>query len=60
MSMNYDSRSINSTTSIVAALALFGVAVITVVSIPQQQAEAAGCVANSQAFNASKGRCFSH
>jgi len=65
MSMNYDSRSRNSTTSIaiiaiVAALALFGVAVITVVSIPQQQAEAAGCVANSQAFNASKGRCFSH
>ncbi|MFL6371519.1 MAG: hypothetical protein ACJ70P_00115 [Nitrososphaera sp.] len=46
--------------AIVAALALFGVVAITIVSIPLQQAEA-GCErgrAVSQAFNASQGRCF--
>jgi len=45
--------------AIVSALALFGVVVITVaVTIPSlQEAEAAGC-RTSQAFNASKGRCF--
>ena len=45
--------------AIVAALAMFGVVVITVaVTIPSlQQAEAVGCKTN-QAFNASKGRCF--
>ena len=43
---------------IVAARALLGVVAITVLSIPQQQeAEARGCK-SSQAFNASKGRCF--
>jgi hypothetical protein len=47
--------------AIVAALGLLGVVVVTVtVIIPlQQQAEAAGC-RTSQAFNASKGRCFGH
>jgi hypothetical protein len=46
--------------AIVAALALFGVVVITVaVTIPlQQQAEAAGCPLGSPGFNASKSRCF--
>ena len=43
--------------AIVAAQALFGVVAITVITIPQQQAEAAGC-RNSIAVNASKGRCF--
>jgi len=44
--------------AIVAALALLGVVVITVAAIPlQQEAEAKGC-RTSQAFNASKGRCF--
>jgi hypothetical protein len=46
--------------AIVAALALFGVVAVTVVSINLQQAEA-GCErggAPSTAFNASKGRCF--
>jgi hypothetical protein len=46
--------------AIVAALALFGVVVLTVaVTIPmQQQAEAAGCRLDTPAPNASKGRCF--
>ncbi len=44
--------------AIVAALALLGIVAITVVTIPQQQeADARGCK-TSQAFNASKGRCF--
>jgi hypothetical protein len=46
--------------AIVAALALFGVVAITLVTLPLQQAEA-GCErggAPSTAFNASKGRCF--
>ena len=45
--------------AIVAALALFGVVAVTIVtiSLQQQQAEAVGCK-NSKAFNASKGRCF--
>jgi hypothetical protein len=50
---------------IVAALALFGVVAITLVTIPlQQQAEARpstavrGCDAGGVAFNASQGRCF--
>jgi hypothetical protein len=47
--------------AIVAALALFGVVMVTVaVTLPLQQAEA-GCErggAPSTAFNASKGRCF--
>jgi hypothetical protein len=46
--------------AIVSALALLGVVVVMVaVTIPLQQAEAAGCN-NSIAFNASKGRCFGH
>jgi hypothetical protein len=47
--------------AIVAALAMFGVVVLTVtVTIPlQQQADAAGC-RTSIAVNASKGRCFGH
>jgi hypothetical protein len=50
--------------AIVAALALFGVVVVTVaVTIPLQQAEAArpvgaGCPGTSPAANASKTRCF--
>jgi hypothetical protein len=44
--------------AIVAALGVLGVVVITIVTIPlQQEAEARGCK-SSQAFNASKGRCF--
>ena len=44
--------------AIVAALAVLGVVVVTVaVTIPLQQADAAGC-RTSTAFNASKGRCF--
>ena len=44
--------------AIVAALALFGVVAITIVTIPlQQQAEARGCPLGP-AFNASQGRCF--
>jgi hypothetical protein len=46
--------------AIVAALALFGVVAITIVSIPLQEAEA-GCEKSpliTQAFNASQGRCF--
>ena len=40
--------------AIVAAVVLLGVIAITVVTIPQQQAEAAGCY-NGIAINASKG-----
>jgi len=45
--------------AVVAAMALLGVVAITLVTIPIQmeQAEAVGCK-NSNAFNASKGRCF--
>jgi hypothetical protein len=43
--------------AIVAGLGLFGVLIVTISTIPQQQAEAAGCK-TSIAFNASKGRCF--
>ena len=50
--------------AIVTALALLGIVAITVISIPQQEAEARGCesgIPNSaRAFNASKGRCFGH
>jgi hypothetical protein len=50
--------------AIVAALALFGVVAVTIVSIPQQQAEARGCefagFHNDTAISASKGRCFGH
>ena len=58
-----DNESQKTTTSIaivaiVAALALLGIVAITVITIPlQQEAEAKGCK-SSQAFNASKGRCF--
>lgn len=45
--------------AIVAALTLFGVVAITIVTIPLQQAEARGC-RTSVAFNASQGRCFGH
>jgi hypothetical protein len=45
--------------AIVAALGLLGVVVVEIISTPQHQAEARGCT-NSQAFNASKGRCFGH
>jgi hypothetical protein len=51
--------------AIVAALALFGVVAITIVTIPiqLQQAEAApgcekGLPRSAPAFNASQGRCF--
>jgi hypothetical protein len=66
MDMNHHSSDEKRTTSIaviaiVAALALFGVVVVTVaVTIPLQEVEA-GCErgkAVSIAFNASKGRCF--
>ncbi|MDQ3903759.1 MAG: hypothetical protein M3247_08990 [Thermoproteota archaeon] len=45
--------------AIVAALASLGVVAVTIVTISlrQQEAEAIGCK-SSQAFNASKGRCF--
>ena len=51
--------------AIVAALAMLGVVVVTVaVTIPQQQAEAAGCESgfpnSARGLNASKGRCFGH
>jgi hypothetical protein len=45
--------------AIVSALALFGVVAVTIVTIPQQEAEARGCN-NGVAVNASKGRCFGH
>jgi hypothetical protein len=45
--------------AIVAALGLLGIIVMESISIPQQQANAAGCT-NGVAFNASKGRCFGH
>ena len=45
--------------AIVAALALLGVMVVRVVTIPQQQAEAAsGCPITTVEFNASKGQCL--
>jgi hypothetical protein len=46
--------------AVVAALALFGVVAVTILTIPlQQQAEARGCNLGQQPqFNASKGRCF--
>jgi hypothetical protein len=44
--------------AIVAALALFGVVAITIVTISQQQAEARGCPVGTIAPNASKLRCF--
>jgi hypothetical protein len=53
----------NNTTLVViakaaAAAALFGMAAITIVTIPTlQEAEARGCK-SSLAVNASKGRCF--
>jgi hypothetical protein len=46
--------------AIVAALALFGVVAITIVTIPLQQAEA-GCergLAVNKSFEKSNGRCF--
>ena len=43
--------------AIVAALALFGVVAITIVTIPVQDAEAKGC-RTSIAANASKGICI--
>jgi hypothetical protein len=48
--------------ALVAALALLGVVVLTVVTIPLQQAEARGCESGGAgiAFNASRGRCFGH
>jgi hypothetical protein len=45
--------------AIVAALGLLGIIIVEGISIPQQQADAAGC-RTSTAFNASKGRCFGH
>jgi hypothetical protein len=50
--------------AVVAALALLGVAIVlAVVTIPQQQAEAApgcekGLPRSAPAFNASRGNCF--
>jgi hypothetical protein len=49
--------------AIVAALALFGVVAITLVTIPLQQADAArpigaGCPGTVPGANASKTRCF--
>jgi hypothetical protein len=47
--------------ALVAALALLGVVVITVATIPlQQEAEARGCPTGTPGINASKGRCFGH
>jgi hypothetical protein len=43
--------------ALVTALALFGVVVVTVVTITQE-AEARGCPITSPAVNASKVRCF--
>jgi hypothetical protein len=45
--------------AIVVALGLLGIIIVESISIPQQQADAAGC-RTSTAFNASKGRCFGH
>jgi hypothetical protein len=45
--------------AIIAALGLLGIIVLESISIPQQQADAAGCN-NGIAFNASKGRCFGY
>jgi len=45
--------------AIVAALALFGVVMVTVATTMQlQEAEARGCSTSTPALNASKGRCF--
>jgi hypothetical protein len=46
--------------AIVAALAMFGVVMVTVsVTMQLQEAEGQrGCPPNTPAFNASKGRCF--
>jgi hypothetical protein len=45
--------------AIVAALALFGVVLVTVATTMQlQEAEAKGCSTSTPAVNASKGRCF--
>jgi hypothetical protein len=46
--------------AIVAALGLLGVVVVESISIPQHQAEAAGCPTSTPAVNASKARCFGH
>jgi hypothetical protein len=46
--------------AIIAVAALLGAITVETLSLPQlHQANAAGCT-NSQAFNASKGRCFGH
>jgi hypothetical protein len=57
--MDKDSQKITSIAiiAIVAALALFGVVVLTVVTI-SQEAEARGCPTSTPGINASKGRCF--
>ena len=45
--------------AIISALALFGVVMVTVsVTMQLQEAEARGCAAGGQAFNASQARCF--
>ena len=49
--------------AIVAALALLGVVAITIVSIPQQQAEARGCEFGSMNYTPishSNRRCLGH
>ena len=48
--------------AVLATIGLLGLVVIETISV-QQQAEAKGCESGpavSQAFNASKGRCFGH
>jgi hypothetical protein len=48
--------------AIAAVLGLLGLVVVETISV-QQQAKAKGCESGravSQAFNASKGRCFGH
>jgi hypothetical protein len=45
--------------AIVSALAMFGVAIVTVaVTMQLQEAEARGCPLGTPGPNASKGRCF--
>jgi hypothetical protein len=66
--MSHSSQQETTTTSmaiiaILAAAALFGVVVLTVVTIPLQQAEAAkpfGCDKKSTAYESSGGSCRHH
>ena len=55
-----DNKTSYAVIGIVAALALFGIVVLTVAVtvVPLQQTEAAGCPFDTPALDASKGRCF--